>query len=237
MTKEQAQEALDKIVERVFGFKNPLTLDQFMKKFAFDIRLPKEVVDAIDGKTTWASSTNPTKFVRMKNAREIEIQGAGPDTDYMRPKRKLGTIQDILDAWSEINFMTTERYTDCLNVSESDSVFRSENIYRSQDITDSRNVVFSDGVHRSEYIAAGQRSTNSTFCIRLEDSTNCSNSFGVSFSTHVTGCFFMNDVGDMQDSMFCTNMKGKRFVIANMQYTEEEYKAIRDIVAKWILTA
>lgn len=237
MTEAEVQDVLDKIIGRVFGFQNPLKVDQFMKKFAFDVRLPQAVVDAVDGKTTWASSTNPTKFVSMKNAREMEIGGAGPNTDFMRPKRQLKTIQDILNAWNEIGFMTTERYTDCLNVSESDSIFRSENVYRSQDVSDSRNILFSDGVSGSEFIAAAQRSTSSTYCVRLEDSINCSNSFGVAFSTHVTNCFFMNDVGDMQDSMFCTNMKGKQYCIANMQYTEEEYKGIREIVAKWILTA
>jgi len=46
----------------------------------------------------------------------------------------------------------------------------------------------------------------------------------------------MHDTADMQNSMFCTNMKGKQYCVANMQYTEEEYKAILGVVAKWILT-
>jgi len=41
----------------------------------------------------------------------------------------------------------------------------------------------------------------------------------------------------MQDSLFCTNIKGKRFCIANMQYDEAEYRQIRDIVARWVLTS
>lgn len=237
MTHAQAQEVLDKIVGQIFGFQNPLKLDDFMKKFAFDIRLPQPVVDSVDGSKTWASSTNPTRFVSMENARKLEIGGASPKTDFMRPKRALASVQDILDAWAEINFTSTERYRDCLNVSESDHVSRSENVFRSQDTHGSKNVLFSDSVINSEYIAASQRSVNSSFCIRLEDSGECSNSFNVSFSNHVTNCFFMHDTGDMQDSMFCTNMKGKRYCIANMQYTEQEYKAIREIVARWILTS
>ena len=237
MTQTEAQDMLDKIIERVFGFKNPLTLDQFMKKFAFDIRLPQPVVDSVDGKTTWASSTNPTRFVSMANARNLEIGGASPKTDFMRPKRALKSVQDILDAWNEINYTTSDRHRECLNVAESDHVSRSENIFRCQDTHDSRNILFCDGAIRSEYLAASQRSVDSTYCVRLEDSGACSDSFGVSFSYHVTNCLFMHDVGDMQDSMFCVNMKGKRYCISNMQYTEEEYKGIREIVAKWILTS
>lgn len=237
MTHSEAQTLLDKIVAQIFGFENPLSLDEFMKKFAFDIRLPQAVIDSTDGGTTWASSTNPTRFVSMHNARTLEIGGASPKTDFMRPKRSLKSVQDILDAWSEINFTTTDRHVESLNVAESDHVSRSENVFRSQDTHGSRNILFCDSAINSEYMAACQRSVNSSYCIRLDDSGECSNSFGVSFSSHVTNCFFMHDVGDMQDSMFCTNMKGKRFCIANMQYTEEEYKAIREIVARWILTS
>lgn len=236
MTHREAKELLDRIVGQVFGFQNPLSLEEFMQKFAFDIRLPQPVIDATDGKTTWGQSTNPTRFVSMKNARDLEVGGASPKTDFMRPKRQLQSIEDILNAWNEINFMTTERSRDSLNVVESDNVDGSENVFHSQDIHRCKNVLFCDGVVDSEYMAASQRSVKSTYCIRVDDSGSCQNSFNVSWSGNVTNCFFMHDVGDMRDSMFCTNMKGKQYCIANMQYTKEEYESIREVVAKWILT-
>lgn len=237
MTPHAAKEILDNIVGQVFGYQNPLSLEQFMTKFAFDIRLPQQVADAVDGKPTWAQSTNPTKFVRLKNARHIELGGASPKTDYLRPKRALGGMDDVLAAWNEINFTTTERYKESLHVAESDNVYNSENVYRSQDIHRSKNILFSDGVGDCEFVAAGQRSGRSTFCIRIEDSGECTNCFGVAWSAKLTNCFFMQDSADMQDSMFCTNVKGKRFCIANMQYTEAEYRRIREQVVVWILTA
>ena len=62
MDKKQAKDILDKIVQQIFGVKNPLTLDDFAKKFAFDVRLPEKVKDSTDGSDTWTSSPNPTKF-------------------------------------------------------------------------------------------------------------------------------------------------------------------------------
>lgn len=236
MTANEAQKVLDKIIGQVFGFENPLSLEQFMQKFTFDIRLPQPVVDSTDGAQTWAQSTNPTRFVKLENARNLTLGGASVDTDFLRPKRNLNSMDDVLAAWGEINLTTTERYKDSLNVSESDNIYFSENIYRSQDIRKSKNILFSDGLGGCEFVAAGQRSGDSTFCIRLEDSGNCSNSFNVSWSGNVTNCLFMHDTADMQDSMFCTNIKGKRFCIANMQYEEQEYRRIRDMVAHWILT-
>lgn len=237
MTKSDAQVMLDKIIGQVLGYQNTLSVDQFIQKFCFDVNLPQEVFDSFDHTSTWAQSPNPTKYVKMENARGLEIAGASAENDYLRPSRPLGSIQEILDAWGEINYTTTERALDCINVGESDNIQRSENIFRSQDIRDCKNVLFSDGANNCEFVVATQRSGNSTFCIRLEDSGECTNCFSVSWCGNLTNCLFMHDAGDMQDSMFCTNIKGKQYCIANMQYTKEEYEPIRDIVVRWLLTS
>jgi hypothetical protein len=237
MTVPEAQLVLDKIIAQVFGYKNPLTLEQFQQKFCFDINLPQEVYDSVDGSVTWAQSTNPTKYVKLENARGLEIGGASAENDWLRPKRNLTNIEDILSAWSEINYTTTDRVNDSLNVSKSDNVGGSENVYHSTDVRKSRNVIFCDGVGNSEFVAACQRSGDLSFCMRVDDSGDITNSFGISWCGNITNCMFMHDAGDMQDSLFCTNIKGKRFCVANMQYSEEEYKKIRDIVARWVLTS
>jgi hypothetical protein len=236
MNEAEAKKIVDKIVEQVFGYRNPLTMEQFMKKFAFDVKLPQPVTDAVDGTTTWAQSTNPVKFMKMENARGMEIAGAKAETDFLRPKQNLKTIEDILATWQEINFTTTERQNDSINIAQSDNIQRSENVFRSQDIRDSRNIVFTDGAGRCEFIAASQRSQASVFGIRIDDSGECTNCFNVSWCGRLTNCLFMHDCGDMQDSMFCTNLSGKRFCIANMQFEEAEYRRLRDIVVQWILT-
>jgi hypothetical protein len=228
MNAEEAKKIVDKIVGQVFGYQNPLSLEQFMQKFAFDIRLPQQVYDSTDNSVTWAQSTNPTKFMKLENARTNETG--------IRPSRPMNSLQDILAAWNEINYTTTEKQNESVNVAESDSVDRSQNVFRSQDIRDAKNIVFSDGVHHSEFVAASQRSGNVTFGIRIEDSGEVSNSFGVSWSGKVTNCLFIHDCGDMQDSMFCTNMYGGRYCIANMQFEEEQYKKLREEVIRWILS-
>jgi hypothetical protein len=228
MNTAEAKQILDKVIGQVFGYQNPLSLEQAMQKFAFDIRLPQQVHDSTDGSITWAQSINPTKFIKQENART--------DERGLRPTRPLNSMQDILEAWGEINYTTTERQNNSINVSQSDNVYNSQNIFRSQDIRNCKNILFSDGVHNSEFMVASQRCGYNAFCIRVEDSSEISNSFAVSWCGKVTNCFFLHDCGDMQDSMFCTNMKGGRFCIANMQFDEAEYRRLRDMVVRWILT-
>jgi len=231
MTAHETKATLDKIIGQIFGYQNPLSLEQFIQKYAFDVRLPSEVYDSTSGEKTWASSTNPTKFMTLNNTRKrAEVD------DFMLPQRPLNGLPDILAAWNETNYTSTERQIESINVHESDCIYNCENVYRSQDCNGSKNVILCDSVHNSESVVAIQRSKNLAYCIRVEDSQNISNSFSVSWSNKVSNSFFINDCFDVTDSMFCSHIAGKRFCIANMQYEEAEYNKLKDLVARWILT-
>lgn len=229
MTESEVELVLSKIIGQVFGYKNPFSIEQFMQKYTFDIRLPQQVLDSTTGEPTWTQSVNPTKFISVKNA------WARDDWDKV-PKKELKTIADVLSAWELINYTVSDRLVDSINVSESDNVYSSENVFRSQDVISSKNVLLSDGVSTSEYIVAGQRSNSSTYCIRLEDCKECSNSFSVIWSDKVVNSFFIQDCSDLFECMFCSHISSKKYCIANMQYEEEEYRKIKDLVIRWILT-
>lgn len=231
MQATEAKEVLDKIVGVIFGYQNPLSLEQAMAKFAFDLRLPQQVYDATTNEPTWAASVNPTRFMTMDNCRK-----RNDVDDWMLPKRPLNNLQEAIAAWSETNFTSTDRHVDSVNVGESDSIYGCENIYRSTDIRQSKNILFSEGGSELEFVAAGSRSNTSTYCIRVEDSQQCYGSFNVIFSGKVTNSFFIQDSYDLMDCMFCSHIAGKRFCIANMQFEEEEYMKIKKEVIQWILT-
>ncbi len=231
MNEADAKEIVDKIVGQVFGYKNPYSLEDFMKKFAFDVRLPNKVSDSYTGEDTWAQSTNPTKFMTQKNA-SVETH----KTDWMRPKRPISSLEDVLEAWNEINFTTTERMIECIDVAQSDNIYNSEKIFRSQDCHFSKYLIYCDGVRKSEYLVASQRSFGSVYSIRVEDSAECSESFGVSWSGKISKSFMIHDSYDLSDCILCSHIKSKRFCIANIQFEEDEYKKLKDIIIKWILS-
>lgn len=232
MDSTKAKEILDKVVGSVFGYQNPLTLEQALQKFAFDLRLPQQVYDSTDNHPTWALSVNPSKFITQKN-RDKMFQ----DSEWMIPKRELNSLEDIMAVWKETNYTLTERQNDCINVVESDGVLNSENVYRSCDLRNSKNVIFTEGGQDLEYVVAGSRSQTSTYCVRVEDSQLCSNSFNVIWSAKVTNSFFIQDCYDVMDCMFCSHISGKRFCIANMQFDEAEYNRLKKLVTYWVLTS
>lgn len=230
MDEAAAKVLLDNIIGQIFGYKNPLTLEQFRQKFAFDVRLPQQVNDSTTGQATWTQSVNPSKFITTENAWNRL------DWDQ-KPQRQFDSIQDILAAWNEVNYTATERHLDSLNIGESDNIYSSEKVYRSQDISGSKNILFSDGVNDSEFVAACQRSKGLSYSARVEDSNSTSNSFSVIWSKKIVNCYFIEDCGDMYECMFCSHIANKKFCIANIQFEEAEYRRLKDMVLRWILTS
>lgn len=232
MNDQIAQQILDKTMGQIFGYQNPFSLEQFMRKFAFDVNLPKLVTDSTTGEDTWAQSTNPTKFMTLSNARKrSEID------DWMIPKRPLQSLEDVLTAWNDINFTSTERQIDSINMAKSDNIYNSDMVYYSQDIHFSKNILFCDAIKGSEYLLASQRSHSSVYSCRIEDSKECTQSFSVSWSGKIANSFFIHDSYDLSDCMFCSHIGSKRFCIANMQFEEEEYNALKKQIIAWILSA
>lgn len=232
MERSDAQKILNKVIRQIAGVEITLDLERFKQKFAYDIDLPIEVHDSTTGEVTWTSTMGAGKYMTLDNVRKR----VGVD-DWMLPRRPVASINDILAAWDEVNYATTERHIDSLAIAESDTIYFSENVYRSQDVTKCKNVLFCNGVNKSEYLIASQRSGGSTYCIRLEDSGECSNSCNVSWSNNIVNSLFIQDSSNLYDCMFCSKLKDKRFCIANMQFEKEEYYRLKQQVLAWLFNA
>ena len=215
----------------IFEQKCLLSIDEVLSEFAFDIKLPNKVIDAVDGKETWASSINSNKYIRQDNMVKYDNYKG-----WIRPKKEIESLDEILKLWDKINYTTTERNYESINVSKCDTVCESENVYRSQDLRKCKNTIFSDGSANCEYILACQRSANLSYCIRVDDSNSCSNSYNVICSNKVSNSFFIQDANSLYECMFCSHIQNRRYCIANMQFDREEYMSIKSEVVKWIVS-
>lgn len=229
MNDKQCIKVIDEIFIEIFGQKSPLSIDELLSECAFDVRLPNKVLDSVTKEDTWASSVNSNKYITQNNMDKFdEYKG------WMRPKKEVNSLDEILKLWDKVNYVTTERIYDSLNVSKSDTIYNCENVYRSQDCRSCKNVVFSDGCGNSEYIIACQRSGNCNYCIRVDDSGNCSNSYNVICSAKISNSLFIQDANSLYECMFCSHISNRRYCIANMQFEKEEYMKIKQEVIKWI---
>ena len=225
----QVAEALNKIFNAVFNQPNPFNINQIMEKFAFDVKLPKEVTDSTTGEITYANSVASGKFITQANqAKRDEKQG------WMLPKQRVGNMQDLINIWRSINLTTTERSFDSINVSKSDTIYACENVYRSTDCRGCKNIIFCEGSSNVQYGLAVQRSNSCNFCIRSDDSKDCTNCYSVQFSNKLINCYFCQDCFNLNECIFCAHIANKKYCIANMQFDEKEYFAIKKVIINWI---
>ena len=232
MNDEKALEIVDKITKKVFNRKNTYNLEEVLEKFAFDIKLPKQVNDSTTNEITWADSITSGKFITNENMTKRD-----KNEGWMLEKQEVNTLEDIINIWDTINLMTTERVYDSLNVSKSDTIYGCENVYRSTCSSKCKNIVYTAHCTNSEYLLASSRSDKCNFCIRTDDSYECSTSYSVICSNKVINSLFIQDSYDLYECMFCSHIASKRFCIANMQFEEEEYYAIKELVIDWILNS
>lgn len=230
MDTDFAKTIIDKTFHAVFDRKNPYSLEEIQDKFAFDVFLPRPVQDAETGQGTWTDATCGDRFITETTSDRID-----KERGWMRPKEELKDLDQILDIWREINCVNTERGNDRTNVLESDTIYRSENIYRCTNCNDAKNLAFCDSCGNSEYLVACSRSYKDNFCIRTDDSANCSNCFQTMYSAKIVNSLFIQDCFDLYECLFCAHVVHQKFCIANMQFEEDEYFAIKDQVIKWIL--
>lgn len=230
MTEEKAWKITDKIMKEVFSYNNLNTLDEVLTKFAFDIYLPIEVKDDQTKTSTWTDSRVAEKFMTTENM-ELRDETIG----WMQPKISIHSLEDIITAWKKIDYMTTERVLDSIHVLKSDTIYGCENVYHCTNCSKCKNIVFSDSCSNSEYILSSQRSDNCYFSIRVDDSINCSNCYNVIFSNKIANCLFIQDCFNLSECMFCSHIVGKKYCIANMQYSKEEYLFYKKKIIKWIL--
>lgn len=231
MNPDFAKTIVDKTFRAVFGQENPYSLEEIRQKFAFDLFLPRPVEDEITHQTTWTDATYDAKFITETTSEQIDHERG-----WMRKREDLKDLNQILDIWQEISCFNTERGNDRENVFESDTIYRSENIYRSTNCNDAKNLAFCDSCGNSEFLVACSRSYKDNFCIRTDDSINCSNCFQTMYSAKVTNSLFIQDSFDLYECLFCAHIVHQKFCIANMQFEEAEYFAIKSEIIKWILS-
>jgi len=230
MKEIETKEVINKIFKGVFGCLSPYSIEEIKNKFAFDIKLPKKVYDSTTNQETWADSISNSKFITLDN-----MEARDNNSGWMLPKKEVNSFDEILKIWESINFTTTERVYESINVSRSDTIYRCENVFLSTNCSDSKNLVFCDSLCNSDFLLASSRSGFSNYCIRCDDSVNCSNSYNVICSNKIVNSFFVQDCFDLFECMFCSHISSKKYCIANMQFSKEEYYDIKKLIVDWIL--
>ena len=226
MDNNKALSIIDNIFLKVFNRNNNYSLNEIKKKFAYDIDLPKKVIDNITKEETYTDFNNGKTFINENNIK---------DKCMMRKKENINSFEDILSIWNKINFITTERINDSTNVIKSDTINGCNNVYMCTSCSNSDNIVYCDCVNNCNFVLASKGIDNCNYCIRSYDSSNSSNSFSITWSNKIVNSMFILDCYNLYECMFCAHIGNKRYCIANMQFEEKEYYQMKEKIINYIL--
>jgi hypothetical protein len=228
MDTKEAKKIVDYVFNDVFGVENPLSLEEARKVFAYDIPLPEKVKSMASDNYTWGIFGKDEHIISF--AELLEKNGK---TDFMLPKKKLGSIEDILKEWEKLDYHVGGRYLDSKEVMESDGIYESSSIYRSTLQFGCQNIVYGYMNSNSKYLVASRDNGASTSGIRFNQNKYCATGYDVIWSSKVSKSMYIRDSVDLYECMFCTSLRSKKYCIANMQFEKDEYLKIKGMVTKW----
>lgn len=231
MNPAQIKETIDLLFKDVFGRPCPFSIDELEARLTVGIPLPARVTCVLTGQETFVYDPQPDQmFVSQEG-----FMGQARIDDWMKPKRPLESMKDVFDAWKQVSYMTGEKHINSQNVTQSDSILTSSNIYRSSLIGSSKGILLSHHNYFSNYLLACRGNTSCNFGIRVFDSGYCASNYEVRWSNKVSRSYFINDCLDLYECLFCYGIRSKKYCIANMQYEQAEYMKIKEMVIDWIL--
>lgn len=230
MNKEESTTVANSIFYNIFGVQTNYTMEEITQKYAFDFKRPVCVKDSFTGQETWTDIPKYERYITQTN-----MEHCGNKRGWMFENKEFKSLQEIMEQWNKINYMTTERYFNSIDVHESDTIYDSNSVYRSTSCSKCNRIIFCDNCVSCELTVASQRSLGCVNCIRVDDSGNCSNSYNVICSKKIANSFFIQDCSDLYECMFCSHISNRRFCIANSQCSEKNYYAIKKVVIDWIL--
>ena len=70
MNRVEVEKEISKIFFFLFGKENPFTIQEIEEKFAFDVKLPKQVKDSVTGEITWSEMENSKKYIKQDTMRK-----------------------------------------------------------------------------------------------------------------------------------------------------------------------
>jgi hypothetical protein len=221
------EEAFKAVFKEVFGTETDMNLEQAEKVLSYGISLPKPR-KSVTGEIVY-SMYEVDKYISEKEFRTIKSEGTiGNPTP-------INSLKDLEKVYKEIDTFLGNMAINSKNLTNSDQVLGSTNVYHSYDILSSKFIGFSSMLHSCEYMYGSKSSSDSSFCIRCQDSKMLNNCYEVSWSAKCSNSMFCHNSFDLRECMFCFHLASKQYCIGNRQYTKEEYMKVKKMVIEHLL--
>jgi hypothetical protein len=190
------------------------------------------------------SETYKTNFVAGYKDLPVERLVNGEEAVELGRERKISIaegevpgVAEIMKRASEIAYFTQEmKMGENKDTFDTPILYSSTDTYRVFDSTECKHVGCLFGVGMGSYCFGGRcRLLTSKFCFKCYNSGDLSNCFEVDGSYSSTGCLFCHNVENVDEGIFCFNVKGKRYAVGNTEVGREEFLRVKKILLDYVV--
>ncbi len=204
----------------IFGKPSPFqNLPSVKVTLARGIPLPKKVITGQGpAYTTPTYFPTPNKYLNFSTFQAAVPTPAPPASP---------SIAHLINLWLKNTTWAANKNLNSVDVAKSDNVYRSQGVYNSSYIFNSRNIVFSQQLLACQNLIASHHNDACSNSIRISDSVNSSYCFNVSWSSKIARSLFIHNSSNLYECMFCQNLRSRRYCIANIQFSPEQYFTLK----------
>ncbi|MGV8176244.1 MAG: hypothetical protein ACP5NX_00380 [Candidatus Bilamarchaeaceae archaeon] len=137
------------------------------------------------------------------------------------------SIGDAAEKIGKIAFLPFDYEVNCKNVMDCSTALNSTNGYRVIPFIHSKNCGITSWARSSENLFGCSSLFESAFCIGSYLSDNLNRCFEVDTSKQCSDLYFSHNCENVQDSMFCFNVKNLHYSIGNAPLQPDKFKSIK----------
>ncbi|MBU0590628.1 hypothetical protein KKF81_02485 [Candidatus Micrarchaeota archaeon] len=210
-------------------------LDRYDRWLTKHIPPVQKAKSCVSNSTLFKSSNYPLsvlpgdRLVKEHEARKIATITKLDETD-------LESFESIKSSLWKIAFFISEfRLGENNNVFESALSNSSVNCCRGCVYNDSKNSAYCFWPRNSEYMFGSQLTVESSLGIKCYNSLKLSRGFEVDSCSNCSDIYYSHNCENVQDSMFCFNVKNMRHGIGNAVYALDKYKQTKTAILEQII--
>lgn len=144
------------------------------------------------------------------------------EQEYDFKKPFFTQFAELLNRVPKVNFFGQNN----VNCDYSTNVWDDKNCYLCTSTLKSEDICYSRGVDKSYWCADCLHIADGNHAYECIDSNNINSSSFLIDSADCVNCHFLFDCRNCSDCFMSTNLRNKRFVFRNIQYTEQEFKKL-----------
>jgi len=205
----------------------------YLERYVEPVVLKKS---SLSGKNVYFSTDEFRSEAKYISHDELDAY-LGRTANFRLEINQMKDLDSIVQAISEVAYFCGDAVLgNSKDVLESNRIFNSVGVYRSQEIYDSKYVAFSSVARYSEYLFGSSGIGETKFGIKNYSTYQNTRCLECDVIYNSSDCYFGANIMHCTDCFFCFNLRNRNHAIGNVSLSKEKYFALKESLIEQVRT-